>query len=103
MAPGGRVPDAEPHAPCTRGAYVSRGKAGRSEFADSSDGRHDQTGRCGLLHPSALLSTTEFEISARDPEAVVASARDAHGRTARGHVACIDPQKSWLHASGGRP
>src|SRR5579871_5665805 len=102
MAPGGCVPDAESHASRARGTHVPRREASRSEFADSSCGWDDEAGRCGLLHSRALLPVAEFEISARHAEALAASAGHAHGWTARGDVACIDSEESWLHASGGR-
>src|SRR4029077_9335556 len=80
-----------------RGTDVPGREAGRSEFTDSTCCRHDQTRRRGLLHSRPLLSVTAFEVSAGNREIVSAAARDAHGRTARGHLARTHPEKSWLY------
>src|SRR5215469_7257663 len=101
MAPRGCVPDTKSHASRSRGTHVPRGKAGRSESADSSRSGHDQTRRCRLLHARALLPIAQLEISARHTEAFPAPAGDADGWTARSNVACADPQESRVHASGG--
>ena len=52
---------------------------------------HDQARRCGLLHARALLSIAALEVPAIDREAFFAAVGYAHGRTARGHLACHHP------------
>ena len=53
--PGGRLPDAQPHAPRARGADAHGGRGGRRHAAHPPGRRHDEAGRPRPLHARALL------------------------------------------------
>src|SRR4029077_7661541 len=74
LAASRSVSNPQSHAPRPPGIDLPRGENGRSQPADSSIGRNDQTRRRGLFHPGPLLSIIALEISRWHGEALSSAA-----------------------------
>ena len=103
LAPRGRLPDPQPHAPRPLRADPAGRQGGAGEPADPPHRRHDQAGRPRPLHPRALLPGGAPPLPAAHGEAGAAAARHAHGRPARGAAPRHHPQELRLHPLHRRP